>query len=277
MATLTSPMALPLPDSPELRRLPIHNEARQVYKVLYETRDAPLTMQEIRARLPQLAGHEQLDRRKRELHLYFEIRTLRSGREFRYQLVDAKDAAADLGDGLSERERAACLAPGRCAMCGRTPLEDGIRLQCDHKIPRDWGGTNDPVNLQPLCEECNRGKKAHFATYNEFADQIRQAIARRSVHMRIGELLKAFGDKPVRSDLIGLVASAAEGYQEDWQKRLRELRILGWDIETTKKRDGGRTWAYYRLRGWRPWPEGNIRREIGRLERLRGYRRKSVP
>jgi hypothetical protein len=156
-------------------------------------------------------------------------------------------------------------------MCGRTPLEDGVKLQVDHKIPQEWGGTNDLENLQPLCEECNRGKKAHFASYNEFAEQIRRAISYESVHMRIGELLKAFGDKPIRSDLLSIVASPPGTYQEDWQKRLRELRVLGWEIETTRKREGVRTWAHYRLVKSEPWPEGSIRQEIRKREKERGY------
>lgn len=270
-------MALPAPDSREFLELRLGHEERKVYRVLYDMRENPPTLPEIRARIPELAEHEQLGRRLRNLRPYFEVRAVRQGREWHYLLVDAKAAPVGAGDGLSERERAACLAPARCAMCGRTPLEDRVRLQCDHKIPREWGGTNDPENLQPLCEECNRGKKAHFATYDKYADQIRRAIGFDSVHVRIGELLKAFDKAGVRSDLIGLVASVAESVQEDWQKRLRELRVLGWHIAVTKKREGGRVWSYYHLRESQPWPEGNVRTEIARLERQRGYGRKPEP
>lgn len=156
-------------------------------------------------------------------------------------------------------------------MCGRTPADDGVKLQVDHKIPKDWGGSDDPENLQPLCEECNRGKKADFATYDEHADKIRKAIGHESVHMRIGELLKAFGDQPVRGDLLQLVASPPGRYQEDWQKRLRELRVLGWVIETTRKREAGRVRAFYRLKSAPPWPKGVVRSEIRLRERERGY------
>ena len=91
-------------------------------------------------------------------------------------------------------------------MCGRTPLEDGVKLQVDHKIPKEWGGTDDLENLQPLCEECNRGKKNLFGSYDVHADEIRAAITHESVHLRIGELLKAFYARGVRSDLVDLVA-----------------------------------------------------------------------
>ena len=151
-------------------------------------------------------------------------------------------------------------------MCGRTPLEDRVRLQVDHKIPREWGGTDDLENLQPLCEECNRGKKNLFASYDEFADEIRAAINHDSVHVRIGELLKAFGwCSPVRSDLLEIVASPPGDYQEDWQKRLRELRTLGWEITTSRRREEGRVRVVLHARSSsEPWPDGQRSRARSR-------------
>ena len=113
-------------------------------------------------------------------------------------------------------------------MCGRTPLEDRIRFQVDHKLPKEWGGDDALENLQPLCEECNRGKKHHFASFN--TEEIREAIKHKSVHVRIGELLKAMHGQWVRSDVLDLVASPPGDYQEDWHRRIRELRDLGWSI-----------------------------------------------
>jgi hypothetical protein len=146
----------------------------------------------------------------------------------------------------------------------------GIVLQVDHKIPKEWGGADYVENLQPLCEQCNRGKKDLFASYRDHADEIRHAIGSGSVHMRLGELLKAFYPDPVRSDVLDLVASPPDDFQEDWQKRLRELRVLGWEIETSRRHEDGRVRAYYRLVSARPWPMGDVRQEIRRLERLRG-------
>jgi hypothetical protein len=40
----------------------------------------------------------------------------------------------------------------------------------------------------------------------------------------------------VRSDLLGIVASA-KNYQEDWQRRIRDLRFLGWDYQHEKRYD----------------------------------------
>lgn len=48
----------------------------------------------------------------------------------------------------------------RCAACGRTPQEDGIRIQIDHILPRKLRPdlALDKSNLQILCHECNHGK-----------------------------------------------------------------------------------------------------------------------
>jgi hypothetical protein len=149
-------------------------------------------------------------------------------------------------------------------MCGRTTLEDGVRLQVDHKVPKDWGGSDALENLQPLCEECNRGKKNLFASFSGHSEAIKAALSHQSVHVRIGELLKATAGEWVRSDIVDLVASPPGDYQEDWQRRMRELRDLGWDYEIRKRREEGRVRSYYRLTAWREWPEGDLRRALRR-------------
>lgn len=91
--------------------------------------------------------------------------------------------------------------------------------------------------------------------------QIRAAAGHDEPHKRIGELLKAFDGGWVRSDLLGIVASA-KNFQEDWQRRMRDLRFLGWDYQHEKRYDEGpRVWAYYRLAKSAPWP-GNISQAI---------------
>jgi len=76
----------------------------------------------------------------------------------------------------------------------------------------------------------------------------------------------------VRSDLIGTVASAKE-YQEDWQRRLRDLRFLGWKIEHQNRyHEGARVRAYYRAAEWRPLPDNipqALRDEAERRKRLK--------
>ncbi|MEX1262315.1 MAG: HNH endonuclease [Actinomycetota bacterium] len=266
---------LPQPGSDTLMALVPNAAVRVVYEVLYEHRQEGLTMLELRAlALPRLHAlgltdqQEQLDRRKRDLHPHFEIDKSGSGKTTKHRLVRLKDVPSTGRKGISLRTRAEVLKAKRCAMCGRTPFEDEIRLVVDHRIPLDWGGTDDIENLQPLCEECNAGKKAHFASFDANGDAIRAAISYNEPHRRIGELLKALEGQDVRGDLIGMVASAGT-FQEDWQKRLRELRTLGWVIKSSIRKEAKRHWAYYRLEHWEAWPEGNIGAEIRRRERLR--------
>jgi 5-methylcytosine-specific restriction endonuclease McrA len=228
-------------------------------------------MRQIRDRLEDVGLHEQLDRRRRELNRYFVIEHVRGGRETAYRLIARKERDLSADEGISERDRAAVLRYARCAMGGKTPLDDGIRLQVDHKIPKAWGGTDQLDNLQPLCEACNRGKKDLFESYREYEDQMRVAINREEPQRRIGEFLLAVYPNEVPSDVLELVANA-RSYQEDWQKRLRELRVLGWEITTRRERDDRRVRVYYKLVKSEPLPPlGSIRAEIRRRERLRGY------
>lgn len=259
-------LPLPLPDSPELEELVTARELRRIYKFLYDRRDDPPTRVEIINHLAELSGdtHSNRDRRHRDLYPYFQIDKT-SERRPRYVLRFRRPPASS--GPVDRRTRAQVLQPQRCAMCGKTPLEDGVELVVDHKLPREWGGTNDLKNLQPLCEECNGGKKDHFESYGEFVDEIRKAATYDEPQRRIGELLLAFGPEQwIRSDVIEIVASAKE-YQEDWQRRMRDLRFIGWDYENKKKREGGRVRSYYRLTRWAQWPSdiiGAIRIEEAR-------------
>ncbi len=46
-----------------------------------------------------------------------------------------------------------------CATCG-IRVEAGVRgLQADHKVPLSRGGSNDIKNWQPMCNNCNVGKR----------------------------------------------------------------------------------------------------------------------
>lgn len=270
-------MALPKPDGKALKALGFSTYERAIYRVLYESRGNPLTMSEIREILEVDPGdQEHLNRRLRELYREFEIARVRSGRRTTYELIGSlASPKADLA-GISKKDRAYVLRNQRCSQCGRTPDEDGVKLHVDHKIPRDWGGSNDLENLQALCSECNEGKKNYYATYNKYADEIKQAINHDEPHRRIGELLKAFRGAPVRGDLLERVASAKQ-YQEDWQKRLRELRTLGWGISSTRRKEQGRVIAYYQLDAEPPdWPQGSISSAIRAVEKQQRQRRSTT-
>lgn len=259
---------LPLPDSEELKKLVKGSISQKIYRVLYENRDKPLTLAQIREGLNLTTTEQgQFDRRMRDLYPIFEFEKPRNGSSYMYRIVKLLDVQLNTSS-ISAKIRAEVLKEQRCAQCGKTPLEDQIKLDVDHKIPQKWGGTNDIDNLQPLCKECNNGKRDFYATFDEYTEQIKAAVNYDEPHRRIGELLKVFKGEPVPSQLLERVANAKQ-YQDDWQKRMRELRVLGWMIDSTRQKEGKRFVAYYALRQSKPWPEGNIRKEITRLERLK--------
>ena len=225
--------------------------------------------------LPEDQTH--LDRRKRDLKKWFIIKKRTSiislnGKKRRvtlYQYGGERPERQSEGDvGIKLRAEVIHAAHGRCQMCGRTVEKHQVTLVVDHKKPRDWGGTNDRENLWAICDECNSGKKAYFSSLD--VELVRTVTAYKSVHMRIGELLKAVGiGNRTPSALIDVVAD-----QDDWQKRLRELRypVIGWKIASKLyKARSGRMVADYVLLSSQPWPEdptGKIRRyEIERQKR----------
>ncbi|QBR93749.1 HNH endonuclease [Nocardioides euryhalodurans] len=262
---------LPEPGSDELAALVTDAATRDIYEFLHRRRANPPTMVEIRAYMANKVGesHSQTDRRVRSLRERgFDLPTVQNGREHRYVLKGWRPGGPrKTGPKISKKIRAQVLAPQRCAQCGKTPLEDEVKLVVDHKVPQEWDGGDEIENLQPLCEDCNGGKKAWFATYDAHAEEIRTAINHEEVHRRIGELLKAFEGEWVYTELIGIVASA-QAYQEDYQKRLRELRTLGWVIPHQKRHnEGARVRTYYKCVSWEPWPDGPIITEIRRREK----------
>lgn len=170
-----------------------------------------------------------LDRRKRDLKKWFVIDKAKAtvivdGKRRHVTLYiykGKKPHATDEGP-VSQKRRAEIIhsARGRCQMCGRTIKAHAITLVVDHKKPRDWGGGNEVENLWAICEECNGGKKAFFSSLDAGAAMMKAVMSHKSVHVRIGELLKAIGvGNPTPSSLLEVVAD-----QDDWQKRLRELR-----------------------------------------------------
>jgi hypothetical protein len=204
-----------------------------------------------------------LDRRKRDLKKWFVIRKVKSVLETDgktkvvtlYVYDGERKTITDEGQ-VSQRVRAEVIrsAHGRCQMCGRTIEAHHVTLVVDHKKPREWGGTNDRENLWAICEECNAGKKAFFSSLDASPELMRKILKHESVHVRIGELLKGVGiGKRTPSALIEVVAD-----QDDWQKRLRELRypVIGWEIDTVAfKAASGRKQVDYVLKKFKAWPE----------------------
>lgn len=265
-------MELPKPGSQELHHLVSNGVAREIYRVLYENQSIPLGIHQIRELIAPGSGIQQhLDRRLRSLDPYFVINRGRVGIETTYALSERREKALEAQGGISKTLRAWVLRDKRCVQCGRTPEEEQVKLHVDHKIPQRWGGTNDKENLQALCSDCNEGKKDYYSSFDSEAPAILAAFTHEEVHRRIGEALKAGYPKKLRGDLLERVASAKQ-YQEDWQKRLRELRLLGWKIKASRQNEQGRAVAYYQLEEPAPaWPDGDIRAAIRKMEKKRGY------
>jgi 5-methylcytosine-specific restriction endonuclease McrA len=204
-----------------------------------------------------------LDRRKRDLKKWFEIEKSRVVQETHgikrivtlYKFIGERTSITDEGQ-VDQKLRAQVIhaAHARCQMCGQTVRDHGITLVVDHMKPRNWDGTNDIENLWAICEACNSGKKDFFSSLDADREMMKAVLAHESVHVRIGELLKAVGiGKRTPSYLLNVVAN-----QDDWHKRLRELRypVIGWDIQTAKyKGNSGRILVDYVLRAYKPWPK----------------------
>lgn len=284
-------MDLPDPHDPVLDPLGLSWIERGIYEVLFEAVPEARNIDEIRARLLSLhadgaleiykgvkdkdkeVGQQQhLDRRLRQLDYFFLITRVRFSMSTYYALESVKtlDPSARRAP-ISKTLRAQVLRNQRCAQCGRTPDEDNVKLHVDHKVPKEWGGSDEIENLQALCSECNEGKKHYFESLGaDTAEGVLEAANLDSPHRRIAEALRAAYPHSIRTDVLEAIAQSKQ-YQEDWQKRLRELRELdGWEIGVKKAKEGRRFMTYYYLKeDPPPLPQGNLAAEIRRLERMK--------
>lgn len=108
-------------------------------------------------------GQKYFDRRVRELRdeVGCDIETGRFDGEHAYRLLSTTVVAGKPRGYLATTEKAELFraADNRCAVCAGQ-FSAGVRgLQADHKIPLVRGGLHDPSNWQPLCVECNVGKR----------------------------------------------------------------------------------------------------------------------
>jgi 5-methylcytosine-specific restriction endonuclease McrA len=189
-------------------------------------------------------------RRRRELNYLHVIEKRQEGPKVLYVYKGPRLKPRDTSQiGIKLRAQALHFARGRCANCGRTIEKHNIVLVVDHKIPREWGGLTEPDNLWAICEDCNAGKKNYFKSVD--ADWMREVMKNKDVRVRLGETLKAFKGEPVDAATLEFVAN-----QDDWKKRIRDLRYLGWEVYASRKRmPNGRVRSFYRLVKAQPWPE----------------------
>lgn len=110
-----------------------------------------------------LSGQKYFDRRIRELRDEYgcDIETHHINGEHCYRIVSHRMKPAKHRGYLSEADKKALFVKykSQCQICGKK-VKAGVRgLQVDHKIPLLRGGQNNPKNAQPICNECNVGKK----------------------------------------------------------------------------------------------------------------------
>lgn len=269
---------LPRPNSPELFAVIKGEEERLVYGFLYERRDNPPSYDEIREFASDHYGepHTWADRRARNLRPFFVLKAVSLGRNrYGYQLLGwRKDARTATGrTSIPKRLEVLVLEDwgARCALCGKSPRDDGVKLVLDHIVPVHWGGPTERSNLRPLCEEHNHARQAWIREMEPHAESFRKAITLPTVWERIGTLLKALEGQWVSIDLIQAVAR--EENQGDPTRRLRDLHVvLGWTYSWTRRKVGKRTESRYRLDSWKPWPPGGPAKAVAEYEAARRKR-----
>lgn len=230
-----------------------------------------LTIYEIRDQIADLDVQQHLDKRVRELRYTHKVPLRRIGGKAVYVYEGEREEGLSDGGHISSALRAKLLhtAHGKCQMCGRTIADDDIKLEIDHKIPRNWGGLTVEENLWAICGLCNGGKRDFFATFND--DEMTRILAKDSVYERIAETLRIYEGSPTPAWLLQFVANA-DDFQEDWQKRLRELRypVIGYEIAASRRKNPAGKWeAAYTLREWKPLPENHkfLIKEFERVNR----------
>lgn len=239
---------------------PINKEGtaagREVLELLKQYPDG-LTAAEIRAKIGGDVGNqEQLIRRLRHLRKHYDIPYDKEHGRKAYRYKGEKQNVHTDSGAISGKQRARILnlAKGRCQMCGRTVEHDHIKLQVDHKVPQTWGGLTVDENLWAICVQCNHGKRDFFASFDP--KEMAELIAIESVHERIARFLKMHEGDWVDSHHLEDIANVRER-QEDWQKRLRELRypVVGMVIETGRyTTDQGFVRSKYKLTKWADLP-----------------------
>lgn len=114
-----------------------------------------------------LTNQKYFDRRIRELRdeLGCDIETKHQGGEHSYRICSERMNSAKPREYLTETEKKALFARYNytCQICGKR-LPPGVRgLQADHKVPLIRGGSHQASNWQPICNECNVGKRGACA------------------------------------------------------------------------------------------------------------------
>lgn len=105
----------------------------------------------------------------------------------------------------------------RCQSCGKG-VDDGLTMHVDHKVPVEWGGSNDDDNLWTLCSSCNLAKKSFFK--DDFDTEVMKLVyAERSGYQKLKVLFEnSPGVKFSPSILQGIAGI------RDWTRTIRNIR-----------------------------------------------------
>ncbi|MFJ8624271.1 HNH endonuclease [Kitasatospora sp. NPDC093550] len=275
-AELDTTRPLPAPDDPVIHTLFSSKETAAACAFLLSRREDPPTMAEWLDHAEQMFGKSNVhsQRRLREVRDQFVVSSSRppGGRAPVYRLEGWRTEPA--GGKIDSKLQAEVFERmGRyCHMCGATPPQ--VKLQIDHKVPAAWGGKTVIENLEPLCEDHNRGKQALFASMNTYSEALARALPLGNPWERIGELLKAFHEKGEAVPVKLIELAARDTNKGDPTKRLRELRfVLGWEITARRVKKDGVTAVSYELLSWKPWPAEGAPKAVNRYERERKRRK----
>lgn len=136
----------------------------KILKTLWGSEDATFPKPWVTSSLLlKLTQQKYFDRRTRELRdeLGCDIETAFCQGEHSYRLLSSSLRAANPRYYLTEAEKRVLFSKygHACQICGKK-AEGGVRgLQADHKIPLIRRGSHDSSNWQPICNECNVGKR----------------------------------------------------------------------------------------------------------------------
>jgi len=137
-----------------------NRQKRRAYNVRYRQEHGD----ELRAKERERNSRRYIQNPRAQLDYYkqWRLRNLERARNY-VRVSGNKRRAAAAGQHFTFREWEALVVQhaGRCAYCGATE-----RIQADHRIPLDRGGSNEIGNILPACRHCNCRK--HTRTEEEF-------------------------------------------------------------------------------------------------------------
>lgn len=105
----------------------------------------------------------------------------------------------------------------RCQSCGKG-VKDDIKLEIDHKIPVDWGGTNNDDNLWVLCNICNNAKKSFYK--DDFDNEVmKKVFVQTSGYQRLRVLFEQSPNKQFPPSILQGISQI-----RDWTRTIRSIR-----------------------------------------------------